>query len=58
MREARRMSGVTDRIRAQGFLPLASDLPEGITLPRYRAGRRPPRTRRRLGRRARARWGR
>jgi hypothetical protein len=50
------MSATTDTVRDQGFLPLACDVPEGITLAEYRQRRaRPRRPRRRprlWGRRA------
>ena len=48
----------TETVRSQGFLPLAGDIPEGLTIAQYRARRakdmagvsRPPRPRRRARR--------
>ena len=34
------MSATTDTVRSQGFLPLACDIPPGVTLAEYRGRRR------------------
>ena len=34
------MSETTQAIRDQSFLPMSSDIPEGVTLRQYRLGRR------------------
>jgi hypothetical protein len=43
------MTPTTETVRSQGFLPLESDIPAGLTIEQYRADRRPrePRRRRR-----------
>jgi hypothetical protein len=48
-REQRTMTDTTQAIRDQAFLPLVSDIPDGLTLRQYRAGRsrRRPSSRRR-----------
>jgi hypothetical protein len=47
------MTGTTQTIREQAFLPMTCDIPEGMTLAEYRAKRtsRTPRPRRRRLRR-------
>jgi hypothetical protein len=48
------MTAITQTVRDQAFLPVASDIPQGMTLPQYRASRARPGRRRllpRLGRR-------
>ena len=43
------MTETTQTVREQAFLPLACDVPQGMTLAQYRARRpRPVRSRRRL----------
>jgi hypothetical protein len=49
------MSIVTNLIREQGFKPVSSDIPPGLTLAGYRAARRPAPSRRRRPRLARRR---
>jgi hypothetical protein len=45
----------TETIRSQGFMPLESDIPAGVTLAQWRAGQHPTRiSRRPLLRRRRA----
>ena len=39
------MTETTQAIRDQAFLPMASDIPEGLTLRQYRLGRRRAATR-------------
>jgi hypothetical protein len=39
------MSETTQTVRDQAFLPLFSDIPDGVTLAQYRAGRTRPRAR-------------
>jgi hypothetical protein len=48
-KEQRTMTDTTQAIREQAFLPLVSDIPEGLTLRQYRSerSRRRPRPRRR-----------
>jgi hypothetical protein len=43
------MTATTQTVRDQAFLPLESDIPQGMTLAQYRAGRTRP-SRRRLPR--------
>jgi hypothetical protein len=50
------MTATTETVRSQGFLPLESDIPVGVTIPEWRARSRQGRvSRRSLLRRRRAR---
>ena len=51
------MPPTTETVRNQGFLPLESDIPPGLTIAQYRARRARPERRRRRPRMARRRSG-